>query len=161
MERPALTFVTLDGDPSQVAANDSIRKLVRSNATSSRSISRHEVNTSVMQLQGHDPSEGRSRFALVSRKPMKRARRKAVSNSGGVEVQKQAPLLAGRRVNKFVSDSQQCHLLGLPGRMTIRPTYLSAYMPVITKAKVSTMTQHCQWPLTLQLAAVKMRDPPT
>jgi hypothetical protein len=109
-----------------------------------------------MQGQGQDISAGKSRFALAGRKPMKRVRRKAAaaSKAGGVEVE-QTPVSAGRKSAMVVANNQRRLLLGLPGRMAIRPAYSSIYMPVNTKDKVSIMTQHCQWTPFFHSAAVK------
>lgn len=92
-----------------------------------------------------DLSAGKSRFALASRKPMKRVRRRAASKAGGVDVE-QATVSAGERKSMVVSAIQQQRLLmGLPGRMFIQPVYSSTYMEMATRSKVSTMTQYCEW----------------
>ncbi|KAG4440018.1 hypothetical protein IFR05_004468 [Cadophora sp. M221] len=83
-----LRFITLDGDPSHAANDDAIRKIVKSNAYRSR---KALAGLQAIPNQTDSPSAstlssslvaGKSRFALSSRKPLKRVRRQAASYSG-------------------------------------------------------------------------------
>ncbi|KAH9223415.1 hypothetical protein DL95DRAFT_517576 [Leptodontidium sp. 2 PMI_412] len=87
IEGPMLRFITLDGDPSHAANDDAIRKLVKSNAYRSRkalaglqAIPNQTASSSVPTLN-NGLVAGKSRFALSSRKPLKRVRRQAASYS--------------------------------------------------------------------------------
>jgi hypothetical protein len=160
IEGPVMKFVTLGGNPSQVANDDAIRKLVRSNA--SRSTRRggeglqsniSPPNPILVPASQSSLASGKSRFALASRKPLKRVRyRQAPSKSGGrlkvghPNAQIPPPDPTGGQdgiLELIVSNDSQRLLLGYPGSMLIQPTYSSTYMAVKTKSKVSTMTQQC------------------
>ncbi|KAG4421141.1 hypothetical protein IFR04_005784 [Cadophora malorum] len=88
IEGPALRFITLDGDPSHAAKDDTTRKLVKSNASRSRKAlagfqgSPNYTGPSPVPTLNSGLAAGKSRFSLSSRKPLKRVRRQAASHSG-------------------------------------------------------------------------------
>ncbi|TVY44003.1 hypothetical protein LSUB1_G001775 [Lachnellula subtilissima] len=150
---PILKFVTLGGNPAEVANDDSVRKLIRSNA--SRSTRRggasleSSTGTSNMVLvpaSHRDLASGKSRFALTPRKPLKRVRRQAPRKSGNsLKAEHLNPQILSRHPTggqngSPVSVSSLSALLGSP-KSLFKSMYSSSYMSAKTRPKVSVMAR--------------------
>ncbi|CZR70130.1 uncharacterized protein PAC_20031 [Phialocephala subalpina] len=157
VEGPCLKFITLDGDPSHAANDDTIRKLVKSNASRSRKGlaglqgSPNQTASSPVPVSNSGLVSGKSRFALSSRKPLKRVRRQAASHPGGNLKDKQQGInipgpnreTGGNSLtNLNVPNATQCLSLGSHRSIRFQPQYSPGSLPVITKSKVQTMAQH-------------------
>lgn len=156
---PLRKFITLDGDPCQAAHDDAIRRLVRSNA--SRAARRGEpdfLSSSAQPSAVSVPTSesgivpGTSRFALSSRKPMKRVRRRGPSKARGTP--KDECLDAQALLRGPVSRAHDClsvpltfvnsqgTLLDSPGNMLIQQSYSTSWLATKTRSNVETMIEH-------------------
>jgi hypothetical protein len=148
-----LRFVTLEGDPSRAANDGAIRKLVKSNAYRSRKAlagiqaTPNQTDSSSVPILKIDLVAGKSRFALSSRKPLKRVRRQAASYSGCksndeyLEVETKSVLTETtvNSVANFNVPGDAYHAShGYSRRIRCQPQYSPASPTVITKLKIQT-----------------------
>jgi hypothetical protein len=123
---PRFKFITTAGEPSQAANNKAIRKAIRSNASRSVHIGggsfidnpAFSVATPVVaQERGlTTPCTGRTRFALWSRKPMKRVRRRHAAESVSDESRNRRPIQPGMaQPSPAVSSGESSSSYGPPG----------------------------------------------
>jgi hypothetical protein len=173
---PVLKFITIAGEPSQAANNKEIRKVIRSNASRSVHIGGKSlidnpafsiVTPVVTQERGlTTPCTGRTRFALWSRKPMKRARRRHLAESLSNESRNRRPIQPGMaQPSSTVSSggcSPSCSPLeldkklreesyhGIPRNTLTAELSSSNWVPFKTRPNIGIMLQHCKDPLRLQ-----------
>lgn len=97
---------------------------------------------------------GKSRFALSSRKPLKRCRRQAASHSGRKLKDEQLDFgilssihdTDGNSLTSLnVPKASQIISLGSPRSLQFQPQYSPTSLSVTTMSKVETMAQHCMW----------------
>jgi hypothetical protein len=169
-DNPGLKFITIAGEPSQAANNNAIRKVIRSNASRSVHIGggslldnpAFSVTTPVKtQERGlTTPCTGRTRFALWSRKPMKRVTRRhateALSNesrhghliqpgvtqhSPTVSCGKSSPSCGPLELDTKLR-TESCH--GIPRNPLTMELSPSDWVPFKTRPNIGTMLQHCK-----------------
>lgn len=140
IEGPTFRFITLNGDPSRAANDHSIRKLVKSNASRSRkSLAGPQAITgrassSPVPASNNGLISGKSRFALASRKPLKR-----------LEIKIRGPIHdtnGNSLTNLNDSKVPQCLSFGSPKSIQFHPQYSTSSLSTTTKLKVVTMAQH-------------------
>jgi hypothetical protein len=173
---PGLKFITIAGEPSQAVNTKAIRKAIRSNASRSVHIDggslidnpAFSVATPVVtQDRGLTaPCTGRTRFALWSRKPMKRVRHRHAAESVSSESRHRRPIQPGfaRPSSAVISggSSLSCDPLELDKtrreaschsipRNTLTVEFSSSnWVPVKMRTNIGIMLQHCKDPLQLQ-----------
>ncbi|KAF8850898.1 hypothetical protein BDZ45DRAFT_751259 [Acephala macrosclerotiorum] len=165
IEGPTFRFITLNGDPSRAANDHSIRKLVKSNASRSRkSLAGPQAITgrassSPVPASNNGLISGKSRFALASRKPLKRVRRRLTSHLGGklrdeqLEIKIRGPIHdtnGNSLTNLNDSKVPQCLSFGSPKSIQFHPQYSTSSLSTTTKLKVVTMAQHCNQVVDMQ-----------
>ena len=157
IEGPILRFVTLDGDPSHAAKTDTIRKLVKSNANRSRKAlagsqarPNHTDSSPVSALDSGFIT-GKSRFALSSRKPLKRVRRQALSCSGdmfkseSLQPDSTESGLGDTVVTPSANTDASTNVHGLSYGSPQDSSASLASSPIITKSIIQSMAQHCMY----------------
>lgn len=155
-----LQFIIFDDNPSQITSDDSIRRIVRSNARRARNGGAGLQSTinepRISPALENNVESGKSRFALTSRKPITRVRRKAaggkekIVNLNAIALPVTHHICRDRRLSKLplpkAPDVEELFLETLSSVLTLL-TYSSTYMSGVTSSKVSTMSQHCEQPV--------------
>ena len=129
--KPILRFITIEGEPSKACNDEAIRKLIRTNARRSghRGKTPRAESPAPLIAPAPDPTRGvasqipgRTRFALLSRKPMKRVRRRVP---------------VGSPSNDIEEDTLQVIPISLPFAETA-----SNWVPPKAKPNIGRMLQH-------------------
>lgn len=133
---PSLQFINLEGDPIKAMKDEAIKTLVRNNARAldvngAKTVSSYYCGPGIPLLPA--PSkvgalvqklQGSTRFALSSRKPMKRAPRSTKAKS-------------------LANDSGNVPPQSIPGSLILRETS-SNWVSLNRKPKVARMLLHCK-----------------
>jgi hypothetical protein len=174
--KPGLKFITIAGEPSQAANNKAIRKVIRYNASRSVHIRggslidnpAFSIATPVVTQERGLTTQctGRTRFALWSRKPMKRFRRRHAAESLSNESRNRRPIQPGiAQPSPAVRSGgssppcgpleldqkrreESCH--GIPRNILTVELSSSNCVPFEMRLNIGTMLQHCKNTFQLQ-----------